>query len=303
MPTTTITSTTSGTSATTASALVPYLCVHDAAAAIEFYVDAFGAAEAVRILDGDGRVGHAELRIGDVGIFLSDEYPEAGVVSPRTLDGTSVTLHLTVGDVDAVFGRAVDRGASELGAPADMPHGARHGTLRDPFGHRWMISTEVEDVSAGELTRRMADVGMTVEASAAPPAPAGGGIWAAVIADDAPAMIRFLREVVGFEEQLVVPGADPDVIEHSQLRWPEGGVVQVSSAGRHGDVFSERPTGQQSLYVITADPAAVHERCAAAGLEVVFPPTAPDYDPGGTVFTVRDAEGNLWSFGTYGGES
>ncbi|MDA3039266.1 MAG: glyoxalase, partial [Actinomycetota bacterium] len=87
-----------------------------------------------------------------------------------------------------------------------------------------------------------------------------------------------------------------------QLRWPEGGVVQAASANRSGNLFSERPTGSESLYVITRDPMAVHARCVAAGVEVISEPEAPDYDPDGLVFTIRDPEGNLWSFGTYRGE-
>jgi uncharacterized glyoxalase superfamily protein PhnB len=154
------------------------------------------------------------------------------------------------------------------------------------------------------LSQPLADADRDATAGAASRSTSGegGGIWAAVNAADAPAMIRFLVDVLGFEEQLVVPGGEPGVVEHSQLRWPEGGTVMVATAGRHGNVFAARPVGQQSLYVITSDPLSVHERCVAAGLEVVLPPSSPDYDPGGTGFTIRDAEGNLWSFGTYAGE-
>ncbi len=260
--------------------LTPYLCAHDAAAALDFYGRAFGAVELTRIVADDGRIGHAELAIGDVRLYVSDEHPELGVVSPRTLGGTSVTLHLDVTDVDAVHAAVVAAGAESLSEPADQPHGARRGVVRDPYGHRWMLSRSTERTERSD----------------------GGGIWAAVNAADAPALIEFLTGVIGFERRLVVPGAEPDVVEHSQLVWPEGGVVQVASAGRHGTVFAERPSGQQSLYVITSDPHAVHRRCVAAGVEVVVPPVAPDYDPGGMVFTIRDREGNLWSFGSYAGE-
>ena len=129
-----------------------------------------------------------------------------------------------------------------------------------------------------------------------------GGIWAALSYGDAVAGIRFLVDVLGFEEQLVVPGEREGVIEHSQLRWPEGGVVQAASANRPGNIFSEVPPGTQSLYVITADPMGVYRRCADAGVEVVSPLESPEYDPEGTAFTIRDPEGNLWSFGTYAGE-
>ena len=131
---------------------------------------------------------------------------------------------------------------------------------------------------------------------------APNGIWAALNLEDAETGIRFITDVLGFEEQLVVPGDEPGVVEHSQFTWPEGGTVQAASANRAGNVFSQRPTGTQNLYVITADPMAVHRRCVDAGATVVIEPEAPEYDPAGLVFTIEDPEGNLWSFGTYAGE-
>ena len=113
-----------------------------------------------------------------------------------------------------------------------------------------------------------------------------------------------MTEVLGFTVDIVVPDEqDPDVIVHSQLRWPEGGVVQAASANRDGNPFSLRPIGSGSLYVITADPEAVYRRCVDAGADIIAEPRSPDHDPDGTVFSLRDAEGNLWSFGTYRGES
>lgn len=289
----------------------PYLTVHDGAGALAFYAEAFGAIEVMRIAMEGGELGHAEFRIGDAAFYLSDEFPEMGVTSPRRLGGTSFAVHLDVDDVDGVFARAVAAGAEALTAPADQPHGARHGTLVDPYGHRWMLSRQVEPVPIDVLAERMAEAGMEVVASpeaeaavssGAPDAsPGGGAIWAALNFADASAGIAFMVDVLGFEAQLVVTGADPSVVEHSQLRWPEGGIVQAASAGRPGNVFSDRPTGAESLYVVTADPLAVYDRCVAAGVEVVGEPAAPDYDPDGTVFSIRDAEGNLWSFGTYAG--
>jgi PhnB protein len=290
----------------------PYLTVHDGAGALAFYAEAFGAVEVMRIAMEGGALGHAEFRIGDAPFYLSDEFPEMGVTSPRTLGGTTFAVHLDVADVDAAFARAVAAGAEAVMEPADQPHGARHGTLLDPYGHRWMLSQEVEEVPVDVLAERMAEAGMDVVASPAGESVApsdaevaaspGGAIWAALNYADAPAGIAFVVDVLGFEPQIVVTGEDPSVIEHSQLRWPEGGIVQAASAGRPGNVFSDRPTGAESLYVVTADPMAVYQRCVRAGVEIVEEPATPDYDPEGTVFSIRDAEGNLWSFGTYGGE-
>lgn len=282
-----------------ATTLTPYLAVHDGAAALAFYAEAFGAVEEARFTGDDGRIGHAELVIGAVRLFLADEYPEVGAVSPRTLGGSSVALHLEVADIDAVHTRAMAAGAVEERAPADQPYGARQSSIRDPFGHRWLLSQTAETVSPAELNRRMGGDGWRITGR---PRVGGGGIWGAVQALDAPAMIRFLTEVLGFEASLVVED-QPGIVEHSQLVWPEGGTVQVGSAHRPGNVFSDRPgPGQANLYVITADPAAVLDRCRAAGVEIVRDLEEPAYDPGGSGFAIADPEGNLWSFGTYAGE-
>ena len=294
------------TAAITATVVVPYLAVHDGAGALDWYARALGAVERQRVTSDDGKLGHAEFAIGAATFYLSDEYPEYGVSSPRTLGGSATTLHLTVPDVDSLFSRAVAAGATSLAEPADQPHGARHGTLVDPFGHRWMLSQQIETLTSAEYAERMAPSGFSVNEAAVTEGVPGidnGHIWGAVNAADAPAMIRFLVDVVGFTEQLIVPGEDPNVIEHSQLHWPEGGVIQVGSANRPGNIYSERPVGGLSTYLITSNPTAVYDRCIAAGVTVVAEPLTPDYDPGGTVFTVEDHEGNLWSVGTYAGES
>ena len=116
-------------------------------------------------------------------------------------------------------------------------------------------------------------------------------------------MADFLTEVLGFVEQIrVVDPDDPTVFVHSQYRWPEGGVIQVGTAGRVGNPYSERASGNESVYVITDDVVAVHARCVAAGVEILSAPTEQDYDPGGLMCSFLDPEGNRWSFGTYGGE-
>jgi uncharacterized glyoxalase superfamily protein PhnB len=126
----------------------------------------------------------------------------------------------------------------------------------------------------------------------------GGGIWAAAFYRDALAGIDFLVDVLGFERQLVVLADDERTVVHSQLRWPEGGIVQAGTYDAANE-FSHEPGGQ-SLYVVTADPQGVWERCQAAGAPVVREPNSPDHDPDGMGFAIRDPEGNIWSFGTYG---
>jgi len=132
----------------------PYLCVKGGAAAMDFYKQAFGAAELMRLAEPDGRIGHAEFKIGDAPIMLSDEYPDMGILSPTSLGGSPVLIHLYVPDVDALFARAEAAGARVLRAVADQFYGDRAGTLVDPFGHRWMLATHQEDVSSEEMQKR-----------------------------------------------------------------------------------------------------------------------------------------------------
>lgn len=294
--------------------LAPYLTVHDGPAALAFYAVAFGAGVALRIEGPDGSIGHAELVVGATRFFLSDEAPDRGVLSPRTLGGTSVGMHLAVDDVDASVARAEAAGAQVQRRPEDMAYGQRQGVLVDPFGHRWLLTQHRESVGVDELVERMGDLGdrlggSWIEGGGDHDGPSrsevvarNGRIWPAVACMDAPAMIRLAVDVLGFTEQVVVRGEGPGEISHSQLAWPEGGVVQIATADRQdGNPFSQRPIGSASIYVVTDDPMAVHRRCVAAGLEIIREPEAPHYDPDGSGFGMRDPEGNLWSFGTYPG--
>jgi PhnB protein len=135
-------------------AITPYLIIDGAARAIDFYKAAFGATELFRIAGPDGKIGHAELRIGDSVVMLADEHHEQGHHSPRKLGGSPVSLLLYVEGVDKVVDRAVTQGAVLKRPVADQFYGDRTGTVEDPFGHQWHISTHVEDVPPAELERR-----------------------------------------------------------------------------------------------------------------------------------------------------
>jgi PhnB protein len=134
--------------------VTPYLAVHDAAAALEFYRQAFGARERMRMPAPGGKVGHAEIEIGGSCIMLADEYPDIGFRSPSAIGGTPVNLHLYVEDVDSVMAQAVAAGAEERRPVKDQFYGDRTGTVEDPFGHVWHIATHKEAVSPDELKRR-----------------------------------------------------------------------------------------------------------------------------------------------------
>jgi uncharacterized glyoxalase superfamily protein PhnB len=135
--------------------LVPYLVTKNADRAIAFYVEAFGAVEAFRMVDpGDGRVGHAEMTIDQSRFMLADEYPDFGAVSPDTLGGSPVTLHLSTNSIDADVDRAVAAGALLLRAPKDQSFGERSAMLQDPFGHRWMLSQTIEALTPLDMQER-----------------------------------------------------------------------------------------------------------------------------------------------------
>jgi PhnB protein len=136
------------------SKVIPYLHVKNAAGAIEFYQKAFGAVETLRLAEPDGRIGHAEIQIDGARIMLAEEFPEHGILGPRSLGGTSVGIHLTVPDVDALAERAVAAGANLARPIKDEFYGERGGKLEDPFGHVWHVMTPIEEVSAEEMQRR-----------------------------------------------------------------------------------------------------------------------------------------------------
>jgi PhnB protein len=135
--------------------VTPYLIIKGAADAIEFYKKAFGATELFR-MDHEGKVGHAEIKIGDSPIMLSDEHPELGYTSPTTLGGTPVSIMIYVDDVDTVFKQAIAAGGEQQKPVKDQFYGDRSGSLKDPFGHVWHVASHKEDVSPEEMDKRMA---------------------------------------------------------------------------------------------------------------------------------------------------
>lgn len=132
-----------------------YLIIRDAARALEFYKKAFGAKELMRFPAPGGKIGHAEIKIGEGVVMLADESPEMGHKSPQTLGGTAITLMFYVADVDAQFAKAVAAGGTVKQPVKDQFYGDRSGTITDPFGHIWTIATHKEDLSPEEMQRRM----------------------------------------------------------------------------------------------------------------------------------------------------
>lgn len=135
----------------------PYLICKDAADAIDFYKRAFNAEETMRLVGPDGKVMHAEMKIGPAAIMLADEFPEMGFSSPATLGGSPVGILIYVEDVDARFAQAIEAGGEELKPLADQFYGDRSGTLKDPSGHTWTLATRIEELSQEEMDARFAE--------------------------------------------------------------------------------------------------------------------------------------------------
>ena len=135
--------------------VTPYLFIKGAASAIDYYKKVFGAEERMRMPGPDGRVMHAELQIGDSTVMLADENLQIGAKSPKTIGGTSSSLHVYVQDVDTTAQKAVDAGAQLVRPVQNQFYGDRSGTLIDPFGHMWSVATHIEDVSPEEMKKRM----------------------------------------------------------------------------------------------------------------------------------------------------
>jgi PhnB protein len=134
--------------------VTPYLIINGATAALDYYTRAFGAVELFRMPAPEGKIGHAEIKIGDSPIMLADECPEMGYKSPQSLGGSPVSIMIYVEDVDTVFKQAIAAGGKEQRPVKDQFYGDRSGTLEDPFGHVWHVATHTEDVSPDEMERR-----------------------------------------------------------------------------------------------------------------------------------------------------
>jgi uncharacterized glyoxalase superfamily protein PhnB len=136
----------------------PYLRLQGAAAAIEFYKQAFGATEIFRLTEPSGRIGHAEVKMGGFVIMLSDEYPECGIRGPKALGGTTFAMHLHCNDVDALIERAVQAGAELVRPAEDHFYGERSGMVRDPFGHEWLLGHHIEEVTPEQMQARYTEL-------------------------------------------------------------------------------------------------------------------------------------------------
>jgi PhnB protein len=282
----------------------PRLTFRDAAKAIEFYQQAFGAKEKLRFQTESG-IPHAEITIGDSTILLAEEWPEGGRFSPETLGNSPVIMSLSVPDVDRFFAHAIEAGAKSVRPIADQFYGRREGTLQDPFGYSWSVSTLTEEMPVEEMHRRMQ--GMTQGPEGGRISVAGGDkgvspvpsgyrmVTPYLVAEDGVALLDFAKQAFGAEE--TVRAMTPTGV-HGEIRI--GDSMVMMGGGVAGKKFPAT-LHPNALHVYVEDADAVCQKAVAAGATLIDEPRDQEY--GERSGTVKDAAGNFWYIATHKGES
>ncbi len=291
--------------AATRQTAVPYLCFKDAARAMDFYKKVFGAKEVMRLSEPEGRIGHAEIQIGNALIMLSDEFPEYGAVSPETLGGTTTKINLAVPDVDITATQAVAAGARIVRPVQDQFYGERSGQIADPFGYTWIISTHKEDVSPAEMQRRLDELSKQSETpeedsrakattERAPEKERGEGVSYIragfrtvspyILVNGAAKFIEFLTEAFGATERgrVPVPGGK---IMHAEVQLGDS-VIEMSDGNEQ---YGPSPV---TIHLTVPDAEAAYRNALRAGAISLYEPAMQfygEYEAG-----VRDPFGNEW---------
>jgi PhnB protein len=268
----------------------PYLVVEDGAKAIEFYKQAFAATELMRLADPDGRIAHSEIMIGDSPIMLSGEAPDYGRLSPKSFSANPVKIHLYVDDVDSLVARATAAGATVLRPIQDQFYGDRSGQLQDPFGHVWITSTHIEDLTAEEIERRAQAYTKTQAERAA----AGAAPWRRegftsvtpyLTVRRAAELIDFLKAVFDATETFREPRPSGGIM-HAELKV---GNSMIMIGGFREMPYPETPA---ALHCFVDNVDATYRRALAAGATTLHEPTDQEYGERGA--SVKDAFGNHW---------
>jgi len=266
--------------------IAPYLAVRNAVQAIDFYKRAFGAVELHRMTDRTtGKIGHAELRIGNNVIMLSDEYPEYGAISAETLGGSPIRIHLQVENSDATVESAVAAGAKIVRPVQDQLYGERSGMITDPYGISWSVSTHIEDVSDEEVERRF-------ERLMQKPRQGVVSITPYLVVRDAPALARFVEKAFGAKQTMHGIGSAGGhhfgmVIGNSDLMIGGGG---------EGAAALARPPMPTAMHLYVENVDETYRLALEAGGTSISGPRDEDYGERGA--HVRDSEGNSWYIGT-----
>lgn len=288
-----------------APAATPYLCVRGAAAAIDFYKKAFGAAEIGRLTQPDGKIVHAEIEIGGAMIMLADEMPEYGFLSPQTIGGVPLKIHLYTGDVDEFVRQAVAVGARLTRPVKDEFYGHREGQLTDPFGYTWLVSTVKEELSFAEIERRFAELIQPAAPSRRPqekartekvrPARKEQSVIPYLVVGEPLVYADFLKQVFGAEETLRTTGSAGGW--HIELSLGDSRLM-MGGPKRRDQAFAAYPA---TLHLYVPDADAVYQRAVAAGAASLYAPTDQPY--GDREAGVKDTSGNVWYIATHQGES
>jgi uncharacterized glyoxalase superfamily protein PhnB len=271
--------------------IAPYLAVHDAKAAIEFYSKAFGAVEVGRLNLPDGRIAHAEILIGGATLMLADEMPEYGFLSPQTIGGVPLKLHHYCSDVDAVVARAVAAGARLTRPIQDEFYGNREGQVADPFGYTWIVSTHKQDLTWEEVHRRFRDLMQQQAAATAPekePAPARKGIRTVtpyLVVERHEEFVTFLTHAFNAKETFRAPGSAGGT--HLELRIGDTKIMAGGPSAPH----------PVALHVYVPDADAVYRRALAAGATSFYEPMDQPY--GDREAGIRDGFGHSWYIATH----
>ena len=273
----------------------PRIAFKSAAKAIEFYEAAFGAKEVMRFAIVE-QIPHAEIRIGDSSIMLADEWPEGGRFSAETLGNSPVAMALSVPDVDAFFQHAVDAGATVVIPVKDQFYGRREGTLRDPFGYLWSVSTVTEEMSVEEMHRRMGEPPQKPK-PAVDPVPKGyRTVTPYVVVQDAPALLEFMKETFGAEEIFRSVGGAGGI--HAEVRIGDS-MLMIGGGGP--ELAWRGASKPQAFHIYVRDCDSTYKRALEAGAKSITEPADQSY--GERSGSVQDTGGNNWYIATFKGGS
>jgi PhnB protein len=275
----------------------PRLTFKDAAKAIEFYKNAFGAQEGMRFEVG-GKIPHAEIKIGNSTVLVTEEWPEGGRFSPETLGNSPVMMALSVPDVDAFVAHAVAAGARIVIPITDQFYGRREGTVQDPFGYSWSVSTVKEEMSLEEMHQRMdAMMSKQPKKPAVDPVPTGFHmVTPYLVAENGPELLEFIKQALGGEETFRTVGPAGGL--HAEVRI--GDSMLMVGGGIPGREFRSAPH-THALHVYVEDADGVCKKAVAAGATLIDEPRDQEY--GERSGSVKDPAGNIWYIATHKGES
>lgn len=270
--------------------LSTYLCFKNASAAIDFYKEAFGATEVMRLAEPSGKMGHAEIQIGDSMIMMSDEYPDYGSLSPEAIGGSPIKLHLNVDNVDAFAERAVAAGATIVRPVEDQFYGARSGQLADPFGYTWIVSQHIKDVPVDELQKAVDEFAKQEEQKTRPGVREGFNTITPYITVKQPdELINFVTQVFGATETFRTTGSAGGT--HAEVKIGDS-MVMIGGA-EHIDAMPV------AIHLYIPDVDTAYKRAIDAGATPLFEPADQPY--GERSGAVQDANGNKWYIATTSG--